>query len=169
LFFLKAINLFTNIWGAGATTARGWVAQGFRTLDDLRNKAHLTRHQKIGLQYYEELLDRMPRCEAAEIEKVVSVCFLCTSNIFMTAVYCLLQVVDAVKAIDDQLIAMACGSYRRGKQTCGDVDVLITHPDGKSHKGVFATLLAALHKTGRQAIQRKKCIKLQQQIDILFA
>lgn len=68
---LQAINLFTNIWGAGAHTARAWVAQGFRTLDDLKTKAHLTRHQTIGLKYYDELLDRMPRSEAAEIEAVV--------------------------------------------------------------------------------------------------
>ncbi len=41
----QAINLFTNVWGAGAATARQWVAMGFRTLDDLREKANLTRHQ----------------------------------------------------------------------------------------------------------------------------
>lgn len=68
---IKAINLFTNIWGVGATTARCWVAQSLRTLDDVREKANLTRVQKIGLKYYDELLDRMPRSEAGEIEKVV--------------------------------------------------------------------------------------------------
>ncbi|ELU14231.1 hypothetical protein CAPTEDRAFT_169992 [Capitella teleta] len=124
---IQAINLFSDIWGAGATTARAWVAQGFRTLDDIRTKAHLNRHQKIGLQYYEELLDRMPRSEAAEIEAVV---------------------VKAAKDIDENMIAMACGSFRRGKATCGDVDVLITHPDGKSHKGVFTKILTSLHQTG---------------------
>ena len=46
---IKTINLFTNIWGAGATTARHWWAQGFRTLEDLTTKvnigpgAHFTR------------------------------------------------------------------------------------------------------------------------------
>ncbi|PON67238.1 DNA polymerase family X, beta-like [Parasponia andersonii] len=27
------------------------------------------------------------------------------------------------------------GSFRRGKASCGDMDIVITHPDGKSHKG----------------------------------
>jgi len=43
---------------------------------------------------------------------------------------------------------MACGSYRRGKQTCGDVDILITHPDGHSHSGVYAELINRLTNTG---------------------
>lgn len=59
-----------------------------------------------------------------------------------------MQVRNAVKAIDPQLVAMACGSFRRGKATCGDVDVLISHPDGKSHKGVFSKVLQSLHDSG---------------------
>lgn len=44
---------------------------------------------------------------------------------------------------------MVCGSYRRGKPTCGDVDVLITHPDGHSHELIFKPLLAHLKETGK--------------------
>uniref|UniRef100_A0A3Q1CRK1 DNA-directed DNA polymerase n=1 Tax=Amphiprion ocellaris TaxID=80972 RepID=A0A3Q1CRK1_AMPOC len=58
------------------------------------------------------------------------------------------QVKDATQTIDPALVAMACGSYRRGKATCGDVDVLISHPDGKSHKGVFSKILQSLHDSG---------------------
>lgn len=56
---------------------------------------------------------------------------------------------EAVQAVDPGLVAIACGSYRRGKATCGDVDVLITHPDGQSHKGVFSKLLQSLHDSGK--------------------
>lgn len=59
------------------------------------------------------------------------------------------QVKDAVHAVDPGLLSMACGSYRRGKATCGDVDVLITQPDGKSHKGVFSKLLQSLRDSGK--------------------
>ena len=52
-------------------------------------------------------------------------------------------------SIQPELIVMACGSYRRGKQTCGDVDVLITHPDGHSHSGVFTELISRLSATGQ--------------------
>ncbi|TDH15863.1 hypothetical protein EPR50_G00013490 [Perca flavescens] len=124
---VPVLELFTNIWGAGAKTAQLWYQQGFRTLEDIRTKAHLSNTQKIGLKHYDDFLDRMPREEAAAIEKVVR---------------------DAVQAIDPGLVAMACGSYRRGKATCGDVDILISHPDGKSHKGVFSKVLQSLHDSG---------------------
>lgn len=52
-----------------------FVFQGFRTLEDIRTKAHLTNTQKIGLKHYDDLLDRMPREEAGAIEKVVSSMF----------------------------------------------------------------------------------------------
>ncbi|XP_062244043.1 DNA polymerase lambda isoform X1 [Platichthys flesus] len=124
---VPVLELFTNIWGAGAKTAQLWYQKGFRTLEDISTKAHLTNTQKIGLKHYDDFLDRMPREEAGDIEKVVR---------------------DATHAIDPELVAMACGSYRRGKATCGDVDVLITHPDGKSHKGIFSKVLQSLHDTG---------------------
>ncbi|XP_056227300.1 DNA polymerase lambda [Seriola aureovittata] len=124
---VPVLELFTNIWGAGAKTAQLWYQQGFRTLEDIRTKAHLSNTQKIGLKHYDDFLDRMPREEAAAIEKVVR---------------------DATQAIDPGLVAMTCGSYRRGKATCGDVDVLISHPDGRSHKGIFRKVLEILHDSG---------------------
>ena len=66
--------------------------------------------------------------------------------------YLTLQVIDAAHSINPGLTVMACGSYRRGKLTCGDVDVLVTHPDGKSHKGIFPKILQKLHDTGRRVI-----------------
>ena len=37
------------------------------------------------------------------------------------------------------------GSYRRGATSCGDVDILITHPDGRSHRNLLEPLLEKLH------------------------
>jgi DNA polymerase lambda len=69
---VKALELFTNVWGAGAHTAGAWVQRGYRSLDDLKaDDAGLTRNQRIGLKYYDEFLERMPRSEAAQIEAVV--------------------------------------------------------------------------------------------------
>ncbi|XP_066550058.1 DNA polymerase lambda isoform X2 [Amia ocellicauda] len=124
---VPVLELFTNIWGAGAKTAQMWYQQGFRTLEDIRTKATLSSQQAVGLKHYEDFQDRMPREEAAEIEKTVR---------------------EAALRLNGGLLAMACGSYRRGKASCGDVDVLITHPDGKSHKGVFSKILHSLHQTG---------------------
>lgn len=56
--------------------------------------------------------------------------------------------------MNPELLVVACGSYRRGKPTCGDVDVLITHPDGQSHKGVFSKVLQILHQSGTRALHQ---------------
>ncbi|XP_069095661.1 DNA polymerase lambda isoform X3 [Pleurodeles waltl] len=101
--------------------------QGFRSLNDIRTKATLTSQQVVGLKYYEDLLDRMPREEAAEIEQTVR---------------------EVAHSINPGLLSVACGSYRRGKLTCGDVDVLVTHPDGNSHKGIFGKLIDGLKMRG---------------------
>ncbi|KAI4881944.1 hypothetical protein NFI96_017385, partial [Prochilodus magdalenae] len=121
------LEMFTNIWGAGAKTAQLWYQQGFRTLEDIRTKATLSHTLRIGLKHYDDFLDRMPRSEAAAIEKTVK---------------------EAAHSVNPEMLVVACGSYRRGKPTCGDVDVLITHPDGASHKGVFSKVLHILHDSG---------------------
>ncbi|KAK2098871.1 hypothetical protein P7K49_024322 [Saguinus oedipus] len=59
-----------------------------------------------------------------------------------------LRVQKAAQAFNPRLLCVACGSYRRGKVTCGDVDVLITHPDGRSHQGIFSRLLDSLRQQG---------------------
>ncbi|NXI90577.1 DPOLL polymerase, partial [Psophia crepitans] len=124
---VPVLELFSNIWGAGVKTAQMWYQQGFRTLDDIRTKATLTSQQAVGLKHYTDFLERMSREEAAEIEQTVR---------------------QAALALKPGLVCVACGSYRRGKPTCGDVDVLVTHPDGQSHRGVFSKLLDSLHRSG---------------------
>ena len=99
--------------------------QGYRTLDDLKRSGVLNRVQTIGMRHYDDFQERMSRDEVAEIEATVKQ--LCHS-------------------INSGMEVVTCGSYRRGKPTCGDIDLLITHPDGRSHRGVFEELL----KRGRE-------------------
>ncbi|KAH8988380.1 hypothetical protein EDB92DRAFT_1872377 [Lactarius akahatsu] len=42
------------------------------------------------------------------------------------------------------------GSYRRGKSTCGDIDIMVTRPpdDGRTHAGILPKLLSALRSAG---------------------
>ncbi|NXX38695.1 DPOLL polymerase, partial [Tricholaema leucomelas] len=124
---VPVLELFSNIWGAGVKTAQMWYQQGFRTLEDIRSKATLSSQQAVGLKHYADFQERMPREEAAQIEQTVR---------------------QAALALKPGLVCVACGSYRRGKPTCGDVDVLVTHPDGQSHRGVFSKLLDSLHRSG---------------------
>lgn len=65
-----------------------------------------------------------------------------------------LEVREAAQSIKPDLVCVACGSFRRGKSTCGDVDVLVTHPDGFSHQGIFSKLLDNLRRTGMGSFAR---------------
>ncbi|XP_075533091.1 DNA polymerase lambda-like isoform X2 [Dermacentor variabilis] len=106
---LVAQNLFTKVWGAGPSTAQKWVQQGFRSLEELAAKGSLSSQQKIGLKHFHDFLDKMPYAEARLIADTVK---------------------TAALSIQPGLEVIPCGSYRRGRAMCGDVDILITHPDG---------------------------------------
>ena len=124
----QTLDLFNRVWGAGPITAESWYQQGFRTLEDLKEKAKLTNHQKVGLKHFQELDERMERSEAQEIEKVVK---------------------EHAEKIAQGLEITGCGSYRRGKPTCGDLDVLITHKDDRViNSGLFAKLLESMRRSG---------------------
>ena len=52
-------------------------------------------------------------------------------------------------SLNNGLIIDTCGSYRRGKATCGDIDFLVTHPDGSTHKKIFNRLIELLHEKSK--------------------
>eukprot|EP00051_Salpingoeca_urceolata_P022852 m.380153 g.380153 ORF g.380153 m.380153 type:complete len:386 (-) comp20034_c0_seq4:32-1189(-) len=124
----EAEQLFSRVWGIGAATAKKFVARGLRTLDDLKMHATgLTASQRIGLQLFDELEQRIPRSEVEEMVAVVR---------------------NEAELLAPGVELEACGSFRRGKATCGDVDILITHRDGISYKGLMQRLVKALTNNG---------------------
>ena len=60
----------------------------------------------------------------------------------------MVKVRRACHGINEGLEVVTCGSYRRGRATCGDVDIMVTHPDGRAHKNVFQPLLHTLREEG---------------------
>ena len=68
----RARQLFVKIWGVGSASANKLVDQGHRTLEDLKiadsaDPRVLTRVQKIGLRYFDEIevYDDLPNTRAA--------------------------------------------------------------------------------------------------------
>ncbi|KAF2968152.1 hypothetical protein GQX73_g5427 [Xylaria multiplex] len=106
----EALKIFSNIYGVGTPTARRWVELGYRTLDDLRTKAKLSVNQQVGVDRYDDLLTRIPRAEVKALGDHVK---------------------DVAAAIDSSVELIIGGSYRRGADTSGDIDLLITK-DGTS-------------------------------------
>lgn len=62
------MQLFNKVWGIGPTHAFKLYQKGYRTIGDLRNDVdELNEQPKIGLKYFEELQQRIPREEGSRI------------------------------------------------------------------------------------------------------
>ncbi|BFZ60179.1 hypothetical protein YB2330_001202 [Saitoella coloradoensis] len=104
----NAKRLLAGIYGVGPVQAQKWVQAGIKTLQDVLDRGKPTYDQKVGIKYYDELSEKMPRWEAAAISRLV---------------------IDEARAIDPELELHTMGSFRRGAEKCGDVDIIITKPN----------------------------------------
>lgn len=64
---MQTISLFGEVWGVGPATALKLYDKGHRTLDDLRNDDSLTNAQKLGLKYFDDIRQRVPRHEVCPV------------------------------------------------------------------------------------------------------
>lgn len=107
----KVLDLFLGIYGVGLSIAHQWIAQGFRTLNDLRRHASLTPNQRVGIEHYEDLNMLIPRAEVKALGDYV---------------------MDEAARIDKEVELLIGGSYRRGANDSGDIDFIITKAGTKS-------------------------------------
>ena len=110
----KPIMVLTNVYGIGAKKANDLIEKGITTIDLLRERQHevLNKVQKVGLQYYDDILKRIPRDEIDEYKRIFMKNFQKTLT-------------------DNDAKFEIVGSYRRGQENSGDIDVIITskNPD----------------------------------------
>lgn len=125
----KIISELTRVSGIGPAKARELLEQNITSLEQLRENANkLTHHQIIGLKYVDDFEQPVPRQEIAQIEK---------------------KIVEEIKKLDDKYEIAICGSYRRGKNESGDIDVLLAHPnftcnDKKTDKKFLESVVTTL-------------------------
>jgi DNA polymerase/3'-5' exonuclease PolX len=99
-----ALEQIQGIYGIGPKKAQDLVAAGYTTVAGLRAATDpklLNKNQRIGLQYYEQLLQRIPR---AEMDR-----------------HAALLMAAKPAALEGVIV----GSYRRGRPDSGDIDMLI--------------------------------------------
>ncbi|KAF7107771.1 hypothetical protein CFC21_108352 [Triticum aestivum] len=120
---VRAVSLFGEVWGVGPATALKLYDKGHRTLDDLQKDDSLTYAQRTGLKFFDDIRQRIPRHEVSEMEKLLQ---------------------EVGKDILPGVTIVCGGSYRRGKSSCGDMDIVITHDDGKSHVGFLPKFVQRL-------------------------
>lgn len=106
-----ALRNLTAIWGVGPATAMTLIRGGYMDIRQVRDGIHtealtsfLTRRQRIGVDCYEDFLDDMTRVEVETMFESIKT--------------------EAQKILPG-CEAEIMGSYRRGKDQLGDLDVLI--------------------------------------------
>ncbi|PKA57932.1 DNA polymerase lambda subunit [Apostasia shenzhenica] len=133
---VKTISLFGEVWGIGPATALKLYEKGYRTLEVLQHDDSLSNSQRLGIKFFDDIKKRIPRHEVKDMEM-------------------LLQKIG--EEILPGVVIVCGGSYRRGKSSCGDLDIIITHLDGESHKGFLS-----------KYVQRLKDIKFLRE-DLVFS
>lgn len=124
---MSVLQLFYNIWGVAATTAQEFYKKGWRDLDDIVEYGwdSLSRVQQIGLKYYDELQEKIPRREVEEIGEII---------------------LSHANGIRKGFQMVIVGGYRRGKTESGDVDVILTHPDASATMDFVVDIVKSLEK-----------------------
>ena len=115
------LELFQGIYDIGPVTAKQLVDLGMNTLEDLRKHPELlNKKQAIGLKYYEVLRERIPRTEMVAHESLL------------------------LASLPTGVVGSLAGSFRRGKESSGDVDLLLRSDD----PSVLNWLVTRLSATG---------------------
>lgn len=147
LYPIDALDAFQNIYGVGPAKATELTKQGFRSIAELRqavqqNQKILNDKQMIGLKYYEQLLERIPREEMLEHETIL---------------------LRSLQPFTAEIV----GSFRRGMPNSGDIDVLIRVPTGMTpteSKKHLAQMVETLQKANYieevLAIGEHKCMAI---------
>ena len=106
------VNILAEVYGIGPKKAKELVDNGITSISQLReNQQMLNDIQKVGLRYYEDVLKRIPRSEIEDYKKIFESDF------------------KKVATSDSKFEIV--GSYRRGAQSSGDIDVIITSDSPK--------------------------------------
>ena len=117
----RAMDVFSEIYGVGEKKASDIVDKGITTLAQLEAQQTqvLNDKQRIGLKYYRDILERIPRSEIEDYEKS----FLTSSA--------------SLKNLRLQIV----GSYRRQMPDSGDIDVILTSEEPKDFVAFVDTML----------------------------
>jgi DNA polymerase/3'-5' exonuclease PolX len=124
IYNIDALDALQNIYGVGPAKATELVKAGIISISQLRDEVKsnpklLNDKQKIGLKYYEELLERIPRTEMEEHRDILQT-----------------LLPDEMTEYDTEIV----GSFRREATNSGDIDVLIRVPFNADAKTAKANL-----------------------------
>uniref|UniRef100_A0AAR2IT38 DNA polymerase n=1 Tax=Pygocentrus nattereri TaxID=42514 RepID=A0AAR2IT38_PYGNA len=118
----SSINFLTRVTGIGPAAARKFYDEGVKTLEGSFPSLFSASLHPFPL-YFEEFEKRIPRSEMRKMEALI---------------------LEELEKLDPEYIGTICGSYRRGAESSGDIDILLTHPDFTSQSEKQPRLLHAV-------------------------
>jgi DNA ligase (NAD+) len=149
------IHVFGEIYGVGPKKAEELAKQGFKSIADLRQKLKndpsiLNATQKVGLQYYEDILERIPRKEIDEYQYEFSKVLSQRRNPEHEHERNPERSGTMRNLAEYEIV----GSYRRGALSSGDIDVIFTSAD----ETLFNQFLDSLIQNGviKEVLSRGK-------------
>lgn len=112
----KIIQDLESVVGIGHVNALEFYTQGIKSVKDLikkinNNKIEVNEKILLGLKYYGKFQGNIPRKEIDKVNKIFND---------------IINKINKKIKEEDQYIFEICGSYRREKDTSGDIDVLIS-------------------------------------------
>ena len=134
----KALTELTRIHGVGAKTASEWYARGIDSIEAAQRAGIMTDTQRVGARFWRDFQERIPRAEVSAIVDAVRLALR----------HALARRGVPAHALDAAADATAAGSYRRGKPSSGDVDVLLCRRDGGADRGLIEDVLTLLAEAG---------------------
>lgn len=122
--------ILNQVYGVGQKKAKQLIENGITSIEQLREHPEcLNDVQKIGLKYYEEILEKIPREEIMDYERIFyNIMNLLNGNIGENGKF---EIV---------------GSYRRGKMESGDIDVIITNSSINNSNKIYNQFIDSLIK-----------------------
>ena len=117
-------NILADVYGVGPKKAKELVAKGITSIAQLREQqnAVLNDVQRVGLKYYEDILERIPRSEIDSYAKIFETAFSQTKE----------------SGSRYEIV----GSYRRGAASSGDIDLILTAPNSEVFKKFIDDLVS---------------------------
>ena len=131
---LKAYLKIKSIYGFGTIKAKKLIKEGLLTIDDIEKayankEIDLTDDQLIGLKYDSQLQQKIPRAESKKFIGIIG------------------KIIDKyIKMTNTDIIYELVGSYRRGKQYSGDLDLLIVVDNKKQIPDLIDYMLKEMKK-----------------------
>jgi DNA polymerase/3'-5' exonuclease PolX len=119
---LKEITNTSNlvdVIGIGRMKAQEFIKMGINTVKMLKEKIKLKEIEVsdsilMGLKYFNKVKNNIPRKEMEEYDKYID------------------SIISNINSINNTKYEyLMCGSYRRGKDFCNDIDIVITNKDTK--------------------------------------